>query len=97
MQPEFCRQIFEKSLNIKLHENPSIGSRVVPGGETDTRTVRRNEANTVVAFRDFAISLNESEDFTCCHQWHSTCFGTMWLLLPKTQSTSLCFCHIHNM
>ena len=65
---EFCRQIFEKSINIKLHANPSIGSRVVPGGDTDTRTVRRNEANTVVAFRDFANSLNESEDFTCCHQ-----------------------------
>jgi hypothetical protein len=32
---EFCRQIFEKSSNIKFHENPSSGSRVVPCGRKD--------------------------------------------------------------
>jgi len=31
---EFSRQIFEKSSNIKFHENPSSGSRVVPYGRT---------------------------------------------------------------
>jgi hypothetical protein len=35
MKPEFSRQIFGKYSNIKLHENPSRGSRVVPYGRTD--------------------------------------------------------------
>jgi len=28
MKLEFAQQIFEKSSNIKFHENPSIGSRI---------------------------------------------------------------------
>jgi hypothetical protein len=32
---EFSRQILEKCTNIKFHENPSSGSRVVPCGRTD--------------------------------------------------------------
>jgi hypothetical protein len=39
---EFSRQIFEISSNIKFHENPSSGSRVVPSGRTD----RQDEANS---------------------------------------------------
>jgi len=35
MKPEFSQQIFGKYSNIKLHENPSSGSRVVPYGRTD--------------------------------------------------------------
>ena len=42
MKLEFYRQIFEKSSNIKFHENPSSGRRVVPYGQTD----RRDEANS---------------------------------------------------
>jgi len=41
MTLEFSRQFFEKYSNIKLHENLSNGSRVVPCGQTD----RRDEAN----------------------------------------------------
>jgi len=37
MKLEFSRQIFEKYSNIKFHENPSIGSRVVPFGQTDVQ------------------------------------------------------------
>jgi hypothetical protein len=32
---EFSCQIFEKDSNIKSHQNPSRGSRVVPCGQTD--------------------------------------------------------------
>ena len=32
---EFFRHIFEKSSNVKFHENPSSWSRVVPCGQTD--------------------------------------------------------------
>jgi secreted PhoX family phosphatase len=53
---EFCRQIFEKYSNTKLHENPSSGSRVVPRGrvyiQTDKQTDRHDEAN--VSVRNFA-------------------------------------------
>jgi len=35
MKLEFSRQVFEKYTNIKYHENPSSGSRVVPCGRTD--------------------------------------------------------------
>ena len=35
MKLEFSRQIFEKFTNIKFHENPSRGSRVVPCGRAD--------------------------------------------------------------
>jgi len=42
MKLEFSRKIFEKYSNIKFHENPSSGSRVIPYGQTD----RHDEANT---------------------------------------------------
>ena len=51
MKFEFSRQIFEKYSNIKFHENPSSGSRVVPCGPTDGRT---DTAMLVVVFRNFA-------------------------------------------
>jgi hypothetical protein len=38
MEFEFPRQISEKYSNIKLYENPSSGSRVVPSGQTDGQT-----------------------------------------------------------
>jgi hypothetical protein len=46
MELEFSRRIFEKSSYIKLHENPSSGSRVVPLGRTDM-------TKQIVAFRHF--------------------------------------------
>ena len=42
MKLEFTRQIFEKFSNIKFHENPSSGRRVVPCGRTD----RQDESNS---------------------------------------------------
>ena len=51
-------QIFEKDSNIKFHENPSSGSRVVPCGQTDGPTDR---TKIVVDFRSFAsASKNQS-------------------------------------
>jgi hypothetical protein len=47
MKPEFSLQIFEKSPDIKFHENPSSGSRVVPCGRTDVTKL-------IVAYRNFA-------------------------------------------
>jgi hypothetical protein len=47
MKLEFSRQIFEKKSNIKFHQNPSNGSRVVTCGQTDM-------TKPTVAFRNFA-------------------------------------------
>ena len=47
MKFEFYRQIFEKVLNMKFHQNPSNGSRVVPCGHTAMTKI-------IVAFRNFA-------------------------------------------
>jgi len=43
MKLEISPHIFEKHLNMKFHENPSKGSRVVPGGERE----RRDDANSL--------------------------------------------------
>jgi hypothetical protein len=46
----FFRQGFEKWSNIKFHENRSIGSQVVPRGQTDGMT---DMTNLTAAFRNF--------------------------------------------
>jgi hypothetical protein len=45
MKLEFSRQTFEEYSNIKSHENPSSGSRVVPCNKTDSH----NESNSRVS------------------------------------------------
>ena len=52
MKLEYHRKIFEKSSNIKFHENPSSGSRVVPCGRTDITKL-------IVDFRNFANAPNK--------------------------------------
>jgi len=51
MKLEFSGQIFEKYVNIKFHENPSGGARVVPCGRPDGRT---DMSKLIVAIRSFA-------------------------------------------
>jgi hypothetical protein len=51
MKLEFSRQIFEKNSNIKFHQNPSSGSRVVRCGRTDGET---DMTKLLAAFRNFA-------------------------------------------
>ena len=51
MKLEFSWQIFKKYPNIKFHENPSSGHRVVPCGQTDRRT---EGERLIVASRNFA-------------------------------------------
>jgi hypothetical protein len=55
MKPEFSQQIFEKTSNYKFHQNLSIGSRVVPCGQTDMTKL-------IVVFRNFANAPK-----TCCY------------------------------
>jgi len=47
--------IFEKSSNIKFHENMSSGSRIFPCGRTDVRTDGQTDMTMLIAaFRNFA-------------------------------------------
>jgi len=54
MKFEFSRQFLEKYSNTSFHENPFLGSRVVPCGQTDGRTDRPDMTHLRVAFRNFA-------------------------------------------
>jgi len=55
MKFELSRKIFQKYSNIRFHENPSSGSRVVPNRQTDRRTDGRADMNKlIVASRNFA-------------------------------------------
>jgi hypothetical protein len=56
MKLEFSRQIFEISSNIKFHQNPSSGSRVVVQRRTDGRKDEHDEAN--IRFSQFATSIH---------------------------------------
>jgi len=49
MKLEFSGQIFEKFSNMKLHENPSDGSGVVPCGKADGKDMTK----PIVVFRNF--------------------------------------------
>ena len=55
-------QVFEKSSNIKFHENLSSGSRVLPCGQTDRQTDGRQTdmMNLIVTF------FNGSAPNKCC-------------------------------
>jgi len=55
------QQIFEKSSNVKFHEHPFSGSRVVPCGRTDGRT---DKTKLIVAFRDFANASKKGLKYT---------------------------------
>jgi len=52
MKHEFSRQIYQKSSNIKFHENSSSRSRVVPCGPTDRR--QEHMTKLTAAYCDFA-------------------------------------------
>jgi len=53
MEIELSWHILEKYSNLKFHENPSTGIRVVPCGWTDGRTEGHTDLKTlIVAFRN---------------------------------------------
>ena len=74
---EFSRQIFEKPSNIKFHENPSNGSRVVPRGQTDMTRL-------IAAFRNFENTPKmPTLNFTRCPRYgtESECDRTFYYTL----------------
>jgi hypothetical protein len=63
MKLEFSQQIFEKSLNIKFHQNPSSGNPVVPCGQ------RRTDMNLIVAFRNHSNACNKINNVGTTLRW----------------------------
>jgi hypothetical protein len=53
---------FKKFLNIKFHENPSSGNRVVPCGRTDGQTT--GVMTLTVAFRSFVNAPESTSSFS---------------------------------
>jgi len=54
MKLEFSRKIFEKYLNVRVHENPSSEGDVFPRGWTDGRTIRQRGITKIrAAFLNF--------------------------------------------
>ena len=66
MTLEFSRQICEKYSNIKFHQNPSSGSRVVPRGRTDGQT---DMTKLIVAFRNVAKAPKREENKNTSKWW----------------------------
>jgi len=62
MKLEFSGRIFEKYSNIKFHENPSTGSRVVPRGQAERRTA--DITKLILAFRNSANAPKNEELIT---------------------------------
>ena len=73
----FLDRFFEKSSNIKFHENPSIGSRVVPCGRTAMKLI--------VAFRNFADAPKKPSTVLSCQivsvKWHYALVNCMHMYL----------------
>jgi hypothetical protein len=65
MKYEVSLQVFKKkSLNIKFHQNPSCGSRVVPWGQTDRRTDLQTDNDKAKSrFSQFCERSQKLEDF----------------------------------
>ena len=73
MKLKFSRQIFEKYSNIKFHENPSNGSRVVPYGDEGKNSFsqfcgKRLNANQLMLYREI---------IAVCSQIHTKHINTL--------------------
>jgi len=64
MTLEFHRQIFEKSSNIKFHENPFNGSRFVPCGLRDGWNDGQTDANDEGNSRSFFCSFAKAPKYS---------------------------------
>ena len=72
---EFSRNIFEKSSNIKFHENQYSGSQVVPCGRTDGCDEANNRFSQFAnAPKNCTDSFTESLRAFCGLGWRKFCF-----------------------
>ena len=81
MKIEFSPQIFEKYSNIKFHENPSSGSRVVPCGRADGHEETDSRLSPFLRRRRV----------TKCKLCHVTA-GGIYIYIYSDHSTFKCHC-----
>jgi hypothetical protein len=88
MKLEHSRQIFAGYSNLKFHDTPLSGSRVVPCGRTDRQTDRHD------AFRNFA-SATKTQQYTGAHFIKITVFrdkiSSTLLVMVRTSFVSLVY------
>jgi len=73
---------FRKSSNIKFHENPSSGNRVVPCERTDGRT---DMTKLIVAFRNSENASKNDLWFYAPEYLHATWFTYRWFVSEITR------------
>jgi len=64
MKLEFSQKIFEEFSNIKFHENPTNGSRVILTRRTDGRTDMKK---LLLAFQNFANASKKQDILISMH------------------------------
>jgi hypothetical protein len=90
MKLEFSQQICEKSSNIKFHEIPSCGSRVVPCRRTDM-------AKLIAAFRRFAKAPHETINCDYVPQEHHKSLETTMVFEPSRATYCLAKVVFHSL
>jgi len=99
---KFRNSLLKKYSNIKFHENPSSGSRVVPGGQTDGRKDWHDKANSRSSqfcerskkdgntYTGWSKSLCAPDDCTvivrCTETFWSLCIYTFWMQFESAVS-----------
>ena len=87
MKLEYSRHIFEKYQNIKFHENPSTGSRVVPCGRKDTHTHNTPHTHTHTHTPHHTHTTPHTHHTT--HTHHFYCVDEIFMCKDDLQ---YCFC-----
>jgi hypothetical protein len=83
MKLECFRHILERYSNIKFHENPSSGRRVVSYGRTEM-------SKLIVAFRNFANAPKIDKNCISTPVDFSTGFGEMVVLVLTKRLRGIC-------
>jgi hypothetical protein len=84
---KFSPQVFEKFSNIKFHENPSRGCRVVLCGRTDWRTDRQPERHGLANSR-FSSFYKSAQKRTARVYVSTKINSGVWILDGKISSSS---------
>ena len=80
MKLEFSREIFEKHSNIRLHENPSRGRRVIPCGHTCSTCRSKEVAVKLCIFFTLESDTENEQPHTPSALPQAKASGTHWPL-----------------
>ena len=89
MKLEFYRQIYENYSNIKFHENPFSGSRVIPCGEPDKGHTDRQTCQANSRFSQLCERVLKQHNTTQHNTTHTVAIRTevlIWQVRYRLQS-----------